>query len=157
MEPVSPVLVMWQRLSGTAAGRWLFSRLVCWRAPYFATIRPRFTRLEHGRCELRMPKRRAVLNHIGTVHAIAMCNMAELAAGTVTEVTIPGSHRWIPKGMNVDYLHKASTHLRARAVLQMPTQLGPAVELPVQVAVEDEAGLVVLNATIRMWVSMKRP
>lgn len=33
-----------------------------------------------------------------------MCNMAELAGGTMTEVTVPSTHRWIPKGMTVEYL-----------------------------------------------------
>lgn len=47
-----------------------------------------------------------MLNHIGTVHAIAMCNMAELAGGTMTEVTVPSTHRWIPKGMTVEYLKR---------------------------------------------------
>jgi hypothetical protein len=32
--------------------------------------------------------------------------MAELAGGTMTEVTVPTSHRWIPKGMTVEYLKK---------------------------------------------------
>lgn len=35
-----------------------------------------------------------------------MCNMAELAGGTMTEVTVPSTHRWIPKGMTVEYLKK---------------------------------------------------
>ena len=40
-----------------------------------------------------------------------MCNMAELAAGTMTDVTVPGNYRWIPKGMTVEYLAKAETDL----------------------------------------------
>ncbi|HEY8010643.1 MAG TPA: hypothetical protein VIE67_06540 [Rudaea sp.] len=34
-------LAMFQRLGGSSAGRWLFSRLVCRQAPYFASISPR--------------------------------------------------------------------------------------------------------------------
>ena len=59
-----------------------------------------------------MRKRRAVQNHIGTVHAIAMCNLAEMAAGTLTEISIPASMRWLPKGMQVQYLRKAETDVR---------------------------------------------
>lgn len=44
-----------------------------------------------------------------------MCNMAELAGGTMTEVTVPSTHRWIPKGMTVEYLKKAETDLIAVA------------------------------------------
>ena len=54
-------------------------------------------------------------NHIATVHAIAMCNLAELAAGTMTEVSLPRSMRWLPRGMTVEYLAKAKTDLTAIA------------------------------------------
>jgi acyl-coenzyme A thioesterase PaaI-like protein len=156
MSTTSPLLLMWRRLSKTAAGRWLFSALVCWKAPYFATIRPRFCLLEPGHCALGISRRRAVLNHIGTVHAIAMCNMAELAAGMATEVTIPRSHRWIPKGMTVEYLHKATTDLKATAILESPAQWNSAAELPVAVQVVDARGTLVFQAIVRMWITAKK-
>ena len=62
------------------------------RAPYFGTIRPSFLDLQPKLCRVAMKKRRAVENHIGTVHALAMGNLCELAAGMCTEVTIPGRH-----------------------------------------------------------------
>ena len=67
-----------------------------------------------------MQKHRAVLNHLGTVHAIAMCNMAELAGGTMTDATVPKTHRWIPKGMQVEYVKKATTDLVAIATPAEP-------------------------------------
>ena len=79
------IVTLYRRLSRWPAGRWLFSRAVCLKAPYFATIAPTVTALEPGRCEVRMRDRRRVRNHIGTVHAIALCNMAELAGGLVTD------------------------------------------------------------------------
>jgi acyl-coenzyme A thioesterase PaaI-like protein len=146
----------WRRVSRWPGGRWLYSRLVCWKAPYFASIRPRFEELRPGRCLVRMRKRRAVLNHIGTVHAIAMCNLAELAAGTMTDATLPPTHRWIPKGMTVEYLRKAETDLRAVAALEPIPAFGDAAELVVPVDVTDAAGAVVFRAEIRMWVSPKK-
>ena len=53
----------------------------------------------------------AVHNHLGTVHAIAMCNLAEIAAGIMTDVSIPENYRWIPVGMKANYLEKAQTDL----------------------------------------------
>jgi hypothetical protein len=79
------------------AGYWIFSRRVCLKAPCFATIVPRFVALEPGRCEVRVRDRRRVHN-IGTVRAIALCNLAELGAGVMTDATIPAWMRWIPKG-----------------------------------------------------------
>src|SRR5438552_5057154 len=100
-------LKLFRRLGGNPAGRWLFSRFLCRQAPYFGSIAPTIEVLEPGRCVARMRHRRAVQNHIGTVHAIACCNLAELVAGVGTDVSVPASMRWIPKGMAVQYLKKA--------------------------------------------------
>lgn len=146
-------LSMWRRLRALPGGGWIFSRLVCRRAPYFASISPRVLVLEPGRCELAIRNRRAVHNHLGTVHAIAMCNMAELAAGLMMEASVPPSHRWIPRGMTVEYLKKAGSGLRATAALGAMPAYGPAMELPVPVGIVDQDGVVVCRATIGMWVT----
>jgi len=151
----SIVLTMWQRLAPLLGGKWLFSRAICWKAPYFGTIRPRFVELRPGYCEVQIKKRRAVLNHIGTVHAIAMCNMAELAGGTMTDISIPATHRWIPKGMKVEYLKKAVTDLRAIAELSPNTKFGAAADVPVTVRVLDRKDQLVFRAVITMWVAPK--
>jgi hypothetical protein len=90
------VLSLYRRITRWPAGHWIFSRLVCFKAPYFATIAPRFVALEPGRCEVRIRDRRRVHNHLGTVHAIALCNLAELSAGVMTDASIPGDMRWDP-------------------------------------------------------------
>lgn len=149
-------LSSWQRLSGMPTGKWAFSRLVCWKAPFFATIRPMFIELRPGHALVRMKKRRAVHNHIGTVHAIAMCNLAELAAGVMSDATVPVTHRWIPKGMTVEYLKKAETDLTAVAEIEPIPQFGAAMEVPVKVAVMDKDKQTVLRAVISMWVTPKK-
>jgi len=156
MAGTNAVLALWGRLAGVPGGRWLFSRLICLKAPYFSSVRPHFVALRPGYCEVTIRKRRAVSNHLGTVHAIAMCNMAELAAGIMSEATVPASHRWIPKGMSVDYLQKAGTSLRAVAELPALPVFGPAAELPVPVTITDSRGEQVCRAVIRMWVSPRK-
>lgn len=149
------VLKLWKKYGESSFGRWLFSFMVCRQAPYFATIKPRFEVLEVGRAEVTMKNRRAVHNHIATVHAIAMCNLAELAAGTLTEVSIPASMRWLPKGMTVRYVRKAETDLRAIATLPAIEE-GVAADVPAQVEIRDTAGHVVCEATITMYVSPRK-
>ena len=156
MDRIPALLRLWQRCQALPGGRWLFGRLVCFKAPYFASISPRFVSLAPGRCELALKKRRKVCNHLGSVHAIAMCNMAELAAGTMTDVSLPTTHRWIPKGMSVVYLKKAATDLRAVAQISLPPHWGDAVTLPVAVEVLDRAGEVVMRASIEMWVTRRK-
>jgi acyl-coenzyme A thioesterase PaaI-like protein len=156
MARSASVLAIWGRLAPMPGGKWLFSRIICLKAPYFSSVRPRFVELRPGYCEVTIRKRRAVTNHLGTVHAIAMCNMAELAAGIMSEATVPSSHRWIPKGMTVEYVKKAGTSLRAVAGLPMIPDFGPAAELPVPVTITDGRGEEVCRAVIRMWVSPRK-
>ncbi len=150
-------LALYRKLVRWPAGHWLFSRAICFKAPYFASISPRMAMLEPGRCEVIIRHRRGVTNHIGTVHAIALCNMAELAGGMMTEVSIPASMRWIPKGMTVAYLKKATGVMRAvatPAIAIVEAQSG--YELPVDVSVVNADGEAVFRASISMWVSPKR-
>jgi len=97
-----------------------------------------------------------VQNHIGTVHAIAMCNMAELAAGTMTDATVPYDFRWIPKGMIVEYLAKAETDLTAVAEIKPLPEFKTSMELPVSVQVTDIQDKIVFRAIITMWISKKK-
>lgn len=98
-----------------AAGSAQFSKMVCQMAPYFGTIEPEVVRLRPGRAEAKVGFRRDITNHIGTIHAIALCNAAELVAGLMTQVSIPDGMRWIPSGMTVEYLAKAKTDVTAVA------------------------------------------
>ena len=105
------VLDLWKKTTALPAGKRLFSIAFAQKAPYFATIRPRFTELRPNYASLVIPKRRGVHNHIGTVHAIALCNGLEAAMGALAEATIPADKRWIPKGMDVSYTAKATSDI----------------------------------------------
>ena len=109
------VLRLWRKLESKPFGKWLFSKLVCFKAPYFASIAPRMVSLEPGRGEATVAHRRRVTNHLGTVHAIALCNLAEFVGGLTTDVSIPASMRWSPRGMTVEYRKKAVGRQRAVA------------------------------------------
>lgn len=107
---MNSTLALYQQMGNEA-----FSKAVTQVAPYFSTITPDFTALRPGFAEVRFANRREVHNHIGAVHAIALCNAAELAAGTMTTVSIAEGREWIPVGMNVQYLAKAKTDMRVVA------------------------------------------
>jgi acyl-coenzyme A thioesterase PaaI-like protein len=136
------------------AGHWLFTRIICFKAPYFASIRPRITLMQPGRAEVVMRQRRGVQNHIGTVHAIACCNACEMAMGMLAEATIPDHLRWLPKAMTVQYLKKATGELRAVASLA-PNGFAEG-EVVVPVDVLNAAGDVVVHADITLHVTTKR-
>lgn len=152
------VLELYRKLSVKPFGNWMFARLVCFKAPYFGSVSPRMTLLEPNRAEAQIAHRRRLTNHLGTVHAIALCNLAEFVGGLMTEASVPPTMRWIPRGMSVQYLKKAVGRQHAVATPAFaPHHAAQGYELPVEVVVTDPAGDAVLRATISMWVSPKAP
>jgi acyl-coenzyme A thioesterase PaaI-like protein len=147
---------MWKRLAGRPGGTRLFSTAAMVRVPYFASIVPHVVRMEPGLAEVTVPKWFFVYNHLHTVHAIASCNAAEIAMGMLMEATVPTSHRWIPTSMNVQYLEKATTSLRAQARLEAVPDFGAITEgadVVVPVSVVDKSGTEVVHADITTWVT----
>jgi len=154
VNAIPSTLARYRQLAALPAGRWLFSRLVSWKAPYFASIRPSVIELDANRCVIEIPHRRAVQNHIGTVHAIALCNLAEMVAGLCAEASLPVSMRWIPKGMEVEYVAKAKGRMRAIGSPSVPAiHAEQGYELPIKISITDPAGVEVLRANIRMWAT----
>jgi acyl-coenzyme A thioesterase PaaI-like protein len=155
------VLTLWKTLDRFPRGDRLFSVAFARKAPYFATIKPRFTVIEPNRAELVIPKRRRVHNHLGTVHAIALCNGLEAAMGALAEATIPADKRWIPKGMTVAYTAKATSDVTCIAETDAG-QWAPAAlpdeggDVPVRVRGVRDDGEVVIEGEIRLWVTPRK-
>ena len=150
------VLTAWKRLSPLPLGPRLFSAAFSRKAPYFATIRPRFTVIEPNRAELVIRKRRRVHNHIGTVHAIALCNGLEAAMGALAESTIPRDRRWIPKGMEVAYTAKADSDITCIAETDPAQWASGDPDVGVRVRGVRRDGTVVVEGVIRLWVTEKQ-
>ena len=139
----------------------LFSFAFSQVAPYFWSIRPRFTVIEPNHAEVVIPKRRGVKNHIGTVHAIALCNGLEAAMGVLAEASIPKDKRWIPKGMEVSYTAKATSDITCIAETDPEQWTGEALsdeggDVGVRVKGVRTDGTVVIEGVIRLWVTPKK-
>ena len=155
------VLDLWKKASALPLGDRVFSLAFSQKAPYFASIRPRFTVIEPNRAELVIRDRRGVHNHIGTVHAIALCNGLEAAMGALAEASIPRERRWIPKGMTVSYTAKATSDITCVAETE-PEQWAlenlPAegADVEVQVRGTRDDGTVVIEGVINLWVTARK-
>jgi acyl-coenzyme A thioesterase PaaI-like protein len=155
------VLSLWNTLNRLPRGDRLFSVAFARKAPYFASVRPRFTVLEPNRVELVVPDRRRVHNHLGTVHAIALCNGLEAAMGALAEATIPADKRWIPKGMTVAYTAKATSDITCIAETDPEQWASDALpdsggDLPVRVRGVRADGETVVEGEIRLWVTPRK-
>lgn len=155
---MNSTLSIFKKMEKYPLGKRLFSKIVCLKAPYFSTVKPLFTELRPGRCVINMKKRHAVTNHLKTVHAIAMCNIVELAAGMCTDVTLQPDKRWVPRSMTVEYITFAKTDLTgvceidpaALAAWDMKTLF------PVEVNMNDTTGKTVMKGIVNMYISLKK-
>lgn len=146
---------LYRTLSARPLGKHAFSLLFAAKAPYFRTVRPQVREVRPHHAELSIRKRWGVQNHIGTVHAIAVCNGLEAAMGLLAEATTPPGRRWIPKGMTVSYLAKSTTDLLCVAETD-PADWAQVGDVPVRVKAVRTDGTVVVDGIITIYVS-ERP
>src|SRR4029078_5161957 len=119
-------------------GKGAFSLAFALKAPYFLTIAPTLVELEPNHAAVRVRKWWGVHNHIGTVHVIAVANGLEMAMGALAEATVPAHLRWIPKGMELEYLAMADSTLLATADTDPADWAGPGeVDVRVQATRQD--------------------
>ena len=144
-------LAEWQRRSPSRFGRWLFTRKVCRRAPYFASINPQFLELRPAVCVVLMPKHSTTAGSAGAVHALAVANLCELAAETVTAVTVPAHMRWQSRGMTIEYLRRAESDVTATARLDK-VEWSEATNVTIPVRAVDRNGTEVVRAVITVRV-----
>ena len=148
------VLTLYRILARVPLGARVFSLAYARRAPYFRTVRPFVTAVAPHHAEVRIRDRRAVRNHLGTVHAIALCNGLEAAMGMLAEATVPPGMRWLPKGMDVQYLAAARGDVSCRASTA-PQDWDAAPDVPVAVRAVLADGTTVARGTIRLWVTRR--
>jgi hypothetical protein len=75
----------------------------------------------------------------------------------MTDASLPADMRWIPKGMTVSYLKKATGSMRGIATPEFPiVSATSGYELPANVDVLDPGGDRVFHARILMWLSPRR-
>lgn len=149
------ILENYNQLKELEDGKKRFSEHICEITPYFKSINPLVVDLRPNYGSWRMSKTREVENHIGTVHAIAMCNLCEITAGLTIEVSIPPHKRWIPMGMHVQYLAKAKTDLVAECFISENVDWETIDKLSIEVSVKDNHYEEVMKAVIDMKVGDK--
>lgn len=161
IAPMTQVLSLWRTATslpvvGSTLGKRVFSLAFSRQAPYFSTIRPRFVEIRPNYAELLIPKRKAVHNHIGTVHAIALCNGLEAAMGALAEASVPADKRWIPQGMDVTYTAKATSDITCVAETDAAQWTSDEPRLPVRVTGVRDDGTVVIEGVITLHISAKK-
>lgn len=147
-SPGRVLLQLWRRLRPLPGGTWLFSLLFGWRVPYSGSVRPRVRVLAPGHAEIEIPDRRANRQHLGSIHAIALLNVAEQASGLALLTGLPDGIRGIVTQISMQYFKKARGTIRAVCHVVTPTVTSD-IEFDVTADCLDRGGNVVARATVR--------
>ena len=153
--PEGAIRAQWERWSRRPGGKAVFSYLLGRIVPYSGSIGARVEELRPGYSRVTLRDRHRVRNHLRSVHAIALMNMAELSTGLALNVGMRADTRSILKGLSIEYLKKARGTLTAEAnapVLESNAER----EITVQTAIRDEAGDVVATAEARWLVGPRK-
>ena len=110
----------WGLFSRVPGGKRVFSRVLGGYVPYSGSIGACVQILEPGRCVATLRERRALRNHLHSVHAMALANLGELVTGLALMNSLPDNTRGILTAFSVDYLKKARGLLTAECRCLVP-------------------------------------
>jgi uncharacterized protein (TIGR00369 family) len=150
--PTAVLARWWQRLSPLPGGKTLFSIFLGRLAPYTGSMGAKVIELRPGYSRWELRDRRRVRNHLNSIHAVALANLAEVASGTAMLMTFPAGVRAIVTALSIEYLKKA----RGRLVAECRCEVPPVTEEREQVVeaeIRDESRDVVARATVRWRLS----
>ena len=144
-SPGALTMRLWERLRPLPGGRALFTLALAWMAPYSASIGPRVEELRPGHARIAIRDRRAVRNHLASVHALALANLGELTSGLAMMSALPATVRGIVTGLAITYAKKARGTITAEADVTVPhvtTDTAHVVEAILRDAAGDEVARV---------------
>ena len=154
-DAAARIRASWQHLRSLPGGRRLFSRLVGILIPYTGSTRPLVLELEPGYARVTMRDRRRVRNHLRSIHAIALANLAEFTSGLALTAALPDTVRGIVRSITIEYTKKARGTMLAECRCEAPVVSGPT-DYDVTSVVRDGAGDAVATATVRWVLDVRR-
>ena len=137
----------WARLSPLPGGPWLFSRFLGLMNRYTGSTASVVRRLEPGDVRVELKDRARVRNHLNSIHAIALTNVAEQASGLAVLTALPPSVRGIPVRISIAFSKKARGTLTAECQCVVPA-VTTDVEQEFTSVVRDASGDEVARATV---------
>ncbi len=144
----------WDRMHKIPGGKRLFSRFLGMMVPYTGSISARIEHLSIGKSEVTMEDRSRLRNHLKSVHAVALVNLAELAGNLAVVYSMPDDARFIVAGLEIEYLKKARGTITARCSVD-PPKTSERQEYFVPVEMFDSSGETVATAKLRTLVGPK--
>lgn len=141
----------WERLRYLPGGRRLFDRLLGLAIPYTGALGAQVLSLESGHARVLLRDRHGVRNHLDSIHAIALANLAELTGNLALVYSLPPDARFIVKGLSIEYLKKARGDITGECRCE-PIASSERRAYPLDVQLLDDSGTVVAKARLETLV-----
>ena len=154
-SPESIIRKQWETWSGRPGGKKVFSFLLGRVVPYTGSMGATVEELRPGYARATLRDRRRVRNHLRSVHAIALMNLAELSTGLALNFALPAEARSILKGLSIEYHKKARGTLTAEATAPV-LQSSEERDLQVETQIRDGEGEVVATARAHWLVGPRK-
>jgi acyl-coenzyme A thioesterase PaaI-like protein len=145
----------WKHLSGIPGGRRVFSRLLGIGIPYTGSIHAEVLALEPGYAKVALDDRRAVRNHLDSIHAIALTNLGELTGNLALVCALPDDGRFIVTKLSIEYKKKARGRIIAECRCEPPTSTERR-EYELSVTLRDASETVVAQVVLTTLVGTTR-
>jgi acyl-coenzyme A thioesterase PaaI-like protein len=146
----------WQRSRSLPGGRQVFSWFVGRLIPYTGTVSPLVLELEPGFARVEMRDRRRIRNHLGSIHAVALVNLAEFTSGLALTLGLPDTVRGIVRSITIEYTKKARGTLVAECRCTPPA-VSARTQFEVASVVRDAAGDAVATARVCWLLDLRVP
>jgi acyl-coenzyme A thioesterase PaaI-like protein len=124
--------------------------------PYTGSIHPLVLELRPGYAKVQMRDRRAVRNHLHSIHAIALMNLGEVTTGLAMTLAMPDGARGIVTGLSMEYVKKARGLLTAECTAP-PFDASVSAQHDFHADIVDASGDVVARATAHWLVGPATP
>lgn len=148
---VSALRVWWTRFRDLPGGPWLFSHIFGFVIPYSGSVSPRIRVLQPGRAVIAMRDRRGIRNHLTSIHAVALTNLAEMTTGLALGYGLPDGMRTILVRVECEFLKKARGTITAASDAPVFTEIVEK-EVLVESVLTNEAGDVVAKGRA-VWLA----
>ncbi len=129
-------------------GDFLFTLMVKQMIPYTGSVNPRVEVLEPGFARISIVQKRRLEQHLGSIHAIALMNVAEFASGAAMTTALPAGYSGIVTHIGIDYFKKARGKVTAESRPELP-DLTVEGEYDFFSTLTDASGAMVARATVR--------
>lgn len=141
-----------KNLVALPGGKRALNHLIGLTAPFSGKLGVKVDEITDGYIVCTLPDRRAVRNHVGSIHAGALATFADTVAALTVLHTLPQGSKPVNVNLNIHYSRIAKGPIRGEAQWEMAATDTDKFEVPV--TLKDQSGTVVATA-MTYWKLLK--